>query len=110
MRCAPRSRSKILFTLSLPFISLISLCGGCERHQEATLPECRALFERLVTLELQEMGYRDKALAERWRDTLSQRYQAHIQACVGRPLPPNTLLCAERVRHAEELTHECLQP
>ena len=101
------ARLTLLSALSL---TLSSVCGGCERASEATEAECRALFERLVTLELQEMGYRDEALAERWRVTLSQRYQGHIQTCVGRPLPPDALTCAERVRHAEELTHECLQP
>ena len=89
----------LLLTLSL---------SACQRQEGATLSDCERLFERLVELELREMGYNDPTLAERWRLTLKGRYQEHIKGCVGRPLAPHALRCAQEATLAEQVSHECL--
>ena len=80
---------------------------GCERH-EASRADCEVIFERLIVLELAEMGYRDPALTKRWVTRLRARYRAELDECVGRELPPDALRCIQEAKTAEVVSHDCL--
>jgi hypothetical protein len=91
----------------LVLLTTWSLCG-CSA-EAATLEQCRAIFDRLVTLELEEMGFRDGALVELTRAQLSARHQHEITQCVGRRLPPHAMSCVTAAKNAETVSHECLR-
>jgi hypothetical protein len=90
-------------------VVLISIAlSGCERGAPATQAECALIFDRLVELELQEMGYRDPVLLKLWQGRLAVRHEGLVSSCVGRRLPPGAMECVRRVASAEALSHECL--
>jgi hypothetical protein len=86
-------------------LSLTSACGS----ERATPAQCAAIFDRLVELELQEMGYNDPVLAARRTQELAARHRDELGNCVGRPLPANALICMQSAESAEELSHVCLR-
>lgn len=81
---------------------------GCN-SQRATAEQCRAIFERLVVLELQEMGFADPVLERRRRAVLVGRHSREIQSCVGRRIPPRAMDCVASAASAEVLSHDCLR-
>ncbi len=91
----------------LAAISLAMLFASC--HKRATRNECQTIFDRIVELELGEIGYRDPALAARKRRHLTWRHRATIAECIGRRLPPNALRCIQKAKSTEELSHQCLR-
>lgn len=103
--------------LALPLLSLrglllssalFSSLFGCQ-ERESTRAQCEEIFERLIVLELQEMGYHDPALARRWVTRLRSRYRAELSECVGRSLPDDAMTCIHTAKTAEVLSHECLR-
>ena len=102
------SRSLVMSLMVICAALLTLSLSACQQHERATLSDCERLFERLVELELREMGYHDPTLAERWQLTLKGRYQEHIKGCVDRPLAPHALRCAQEATLAEQVSHECL--
>ena len=82
--------------------------GACDAGEPASAPQCQAIFERLVVLELREMGFDDPALAERMSDALSARFASEVAECVGKPLPPGAMACVAAATSAEQISHECL--
>jgi len=83
----------------------LSACSG----PRATADDCGAIFDRIVELELHEMGYRDPVLAERRRVELRRALAPELQRCVGRRLAPTARACVREARTAEDLTHRCLR-
>ncbi len=82
--------------------------SGCNRRR-ATEDECRAIFDRIVDIELEERGYRDPMLAERRKTELRRQFDDRVRACVGRPIPDDAMGCVARAGTAESLSHECLR-
>lgn len=85
------------------------LLASCGRSKAATDADCAALFQRLVELELQERGFRDPALLERWRTEAQRKFAPALAACRGRRLPASALACAALATTAEEVAHRCLR-
>ena len=94
--------------LTLLMVLTTGLLAGC-RNEGASMDQCRAIFDRLVTVELEEMGFRDPALAELTRGELSARHHIEIAKCVGRRLPPHAMSCVMAANNAETVSHECLR-
>jgi len=83
--------------------------GACHDETSGATPEqCRAIFDRLVEVELAEMGYQDPVLAERRQAELARRYRSEIEECVGKAIPPGAMECIASAETAEALSHECL--
>jgi hypothetical protein len=80
--------------------------AGC--HERATPEACRAILDRIVELELHEMGYSDPVLAARKRAELEKKLAPELERCHGLRLPADALQCVRRATSAEELTHRCL--
>ena len=89
----------------LAALTLVSL-GGC--REPATRADCERVFERILALELSELGYRDKALLARRRRELRRRFGDVIRRCVGRRKKRDLARCVARARSAEQLVHDCL--
>ena len=87
-------------------LAFSSLCG-C-RGEPATREECRVIFDRVVDLELGEMGYRDPVLAARKKEELARRLERDLEQCVGRRMPARALECVKVAKSAEEVSHRCL--
>lgn len=88
----------------------LALATACACDQSQASPEqCRAIFERLIVIELEEMGFHDAALAEHKQAELSARYGDELAACVGRPLPAGAMECVASAKTAEVLSHDCLR-
>lgn len=87
---------------------LLGLAPGCDARR-ATAEDCRAIFDRIVAIELRELGYRDPVLEKRKRAELSTRFRSDVFKCVGRRLPDGALPCVARAKSTEELSHECLR-
>ncbi len=92
----------------LPMVLTTWLLSGCS-NEGASMEQCRAIFDRLVSVELEEMGFRDPTLAGLTRSELSARYQTEIAECVGRRLPPHAMSCVMAANNAETVSHECLR-
>ncbi len=84
------------------------LMTGCDRSY-ATKEDCRAIFDRIVELELQEMGYADPELLRRRQEELKARHQGELDSCVGKIIGKHTLSCVTQARSTEELSHECMK-
>jgi hypothetical protein len=82
--------------------------AGCPTRQ-AGLEDCQRIFDRLVKVELDELGYRDPALAQRRREELGRLMADDIARCVGGQMRPDALACVDRARRAEEIVHLCLE-
>lgn len=91
-------------------VVLVCLLGqGCDRRQRATEADCLAIVERIVDLELKEMGFRDPTLAEAKKKLVQQRLSPEIADCVGRRLARKSLACVDTSSTVEELSHDCLR-
>ena len=83
---------------------------ACQGDATGATPEqCRAIFDRLVEVELAEMGYQDPVLTERRQAELARRYRSEIEECVGKAIPPGATECISSAETAEALSHECLR-
>jgi hypothetical protein len=96
--------------LRLALVSMVGATGvlACD-HQPAQREDCQVIFERIVEIELREMGLRDPELTKRKQADLARRYADVIGECEGRALPPGALDCLRRARSTEELSHVCLK-
>lgn len=89
-------------------IVLMACAAGCDGRRSSAA-DCQAIFDRIVHIELREMGFRDAAL-ERLRTTeLGAKYRGDIAACVGHRLSGEALRCARSARSTEVLSHFCLR-
>lgn len=94
----------------LRWVSLVLLLCVCACHGErASASDCETIFNRLVLLELQEMGFRDPALVALRQQELRERHREQLQACTGRRIPVGALACVADAETAEGVSHECLR-
>ena len=98
---------KRTITLVPLFLLLASLtaCGG----RRATHEDCRQILDRLVDLELQERGFRDPALAARWRSQAAAAHAVDLAACEGQRIPRTALACVQAAANSEEVSHRCFR-
>ncbi len=89
-------------------VGLALALAGCQ-HAHASREDCEAIFERIVALELEEMGFRDAVLVERRRAALEAEHRASIDECIGRPMPEGALACVRSAPNVEALLHDCLE-
>jgi len=94
--------------LTLPMVLTTLSLSGCS-NEGASVEQCRAIFDRLVTVELEEMGFRDPRLSALTRASLSARYRTEIAQCVGRRLPPHAMSCVLAANNSETVSRECLR-
>ena len=94
-------------TCCVLFFIALTVCG-CNPERAST-EQCQAIFNRLVELELEEMGFRDKVLTKRRQAEFSMRYKDNLDACVGRVIPSGALQCIKSAKTTEDLSHECLR-
>jgi len=89
----------------LLFFAAPTACGG----RRATREDCRLILDRLVDLELQERGFRDPALAARWRAQAEASHSADLAACEGQRIPRTALACVQSATNSEEISHQCFR-
>ena len=88
--------------------ALLTCTPSCTRER-ATEQQCHAIFERIVDIELEEMGFRDPALAARHKAELQARYARTLRGCVGHPISVRAMTCVASAKTTEELSHKCLR-
>ena len=104
----PRSRATRLMALcACTYLALVQGVG-C-RSRRASPEDCDRIFDRMVDVELKELGYRDPALSELKRNQLKQRFAAEIGKCVGGKLSSKGLSCIETAQTTEQISHLCLR-
>ena len=81
--------------------------AGCTR-EGATEQQCHAIFDRIVEIELEEMGFRDAALASRRKQELRAQHHGAVRGCIGRPISADAIACVATAKTTEELSHKCL--
>ena len=93
-----------------PVAALATLLAssGCLRHA-ARADDCAAVLDRLVDLELNESGYRDPVLRDRWRRELARRFSPDLARCRGLAVRDDLAACLTRARTSEDVTHRCLE-
>jgi hypothetical protein len=84
-----------------PLVAAAIACS-CSRHR-ATDGECHAIFERMVELQLAELGYHDPVLAESKKAELERTLAPEIAACSGRRLDDAALACVRDARSSEDV-------
>jgi hypothetical protein len=89
---------------------VLALLGiaGCGNGR-ATPQACDEIFDRIVELELRELGFRDPALLTRKRAQLRRVLAPEIERCHGRPLPEDALRCLRGATSTEQVSHGCLR-
>jgi hypothetical protein len=95
--------------LSLFLVVAVLATGPACRQRGATAEECHEIFGRLVTLEMEELGFRDPIAVHRTKERLRRDMAVSIAACEGSPLKASALTCVRQARRAEEITHVCLE-
>ena len=93
-----------------PVVTMIALVVvSCNMGKPAaTAQDCRAILNRIVEIELAELGYRDPVLRAKKQSELAARYERELAACVGRPLATDALQCVEAATSTEQIAHDCL--
>ena len=94
-------------THRLLIVAMLTWLGGCEQSS-ASEAECQAIFDRIVEIEIGEMGFADPALTTHTQNALRSQFRDVIAQCVGRPLPPGAMTCIAKANSAEYLSHRCL--
>jgi len=67
------------------------------------------IVDRVITIELGELGYRDPVFARRKTAELRERLKSRLDGCVGRPLPDDARTCIPNALTTEALSHDCLR-
>ena len=88
---------------------LLLLALSCRAGRPATRDECATILARIIELELQEQGYRDRELLRRRTLELQTRYAAALDQCEGRALPTGAMACIRSASSAEAISHQCLR-
>lgn len=99
------TRAMTSMGLALVAALVVAACAS----ERATPADCTVIFDRIVALELAEMGYRDPALAERKRAELARRLAPELARCEGRRIGEGARACVAAATSAEELVHRCLR-
>jgi hypothetical protein len=92
----------------VPLLLLLAALTACDGRR-ATHEDCRQILDRLVDLELEERGFRDPALAARWRFQAEAAHTADLAACEGQRIPRTALACVQAAANSEEVSHRCLR-
>jgi hypothetical protein len=87
---------------------LVAALAGCHRHP-ATPAECRTILDRIVELELRELGFRDPALQQRKIAAAEQLFAPDLVRCSGVRVRDSALSCVRIATSVEELSHRCLR-
>ena len=82
--------------------------SGC-RGETARPEDCSRILDRLVEVELHELGFRDAVLAARKRVEIHRLLDVEIDRCVGGRMRRDALACVEKAMTAEEIIHGCLE-
>lgn len=91
-------------------VGLLLACavGGCRRHP-ASAEDCVAILDRIVELELHELGFRDPVLARRKSEQARRLLAADLGRCRGVRIRDRALECVRTARSVEEISHRCLR-
>ncbi|MBL90692.1 MAG: hypothetical protein CMH56_02630 [Myxococcales bacterium] len=91
------------------FMLFVMVSASSCQSERATPEQCRIIFNRLLALELAEMGFNDPALEERRQVDFAYRYRKQIVSCAGRKIPPGALKCVRSAKSSESVSHDCLR-
>jgi hypothetical protein len=87
---------------------LVMALSGCHRHV-ATSEDCRFILDRIVELELHELGFRDPALAVRKVAMAERLFAADLLTCTGVRIKETAIDCVRQATSVEEISHRCLR-
>jgi hypothetical protein len=98
-----RSRARVLLVAAAALFALPA-CG----RTAATPADCAAILDRIVGLELSELGFRDPVLAARKGAELRLTLGPELRRCDGVRLREGAMDCVRRASTTEEISHTCL--
>lgn len=87
---------------------VIVTSAGCSGRR-ATRADCQLIVDRVITIELGELGYRDPVFARKKTAELRERLKSRLEGCIGRALPEHALTCIPNAQSTEALSHDCLR-
>ena len=87
---------------------LLFACSGCHR-QRASSADCAEILDRVVALELGELGFRDPALVDRKTREVRTTFAGELNRCEGGGMKPGAMDCVRAARTTEEISHRCLR-
>jgi hypothetical protein len=85
--------------------ALFAACVQSCTRERATMPRD---LRSIVEIELEEMGFRDQALATRHKAELQARYERTLRGCIGHAIAASAMACVATAKTTEELSHKCL--
>ncbi len=90
-------------------VALFMLTLSACQQRTATRADCQLILDRIITIELGELGYRDPLFARRKQSELRERLKSRLDNCIGRPIPAHATTCIPNATTTEALSHECLR-
>lgn len=94
--------------LALILVASLPMLAACH-ERAATRAECQLILDRIITIELGELGYRDPIFARRKQSELRERLKSRVDDCIGRPIPTHAITCIPNATTTEHLSHDCLR-
>jgi len=91
----------------LRFFLVTLLVTGCS-GQRATHEECAEILDRLVALDMVELGFRDVELTAIKQRELRAKFSAALNDCTHMKIKPGAMECVRRVRTPKEIVERCL--
>jgi hypothetical protein len=88
---------------------LLALLSPACNKSRATEADCRVILDRIVEIELHELGYRDALLQSLKQNQLAKLLQDDLDQCVGRVLQPGSMACVKSATETEALSHSCFR-
>lgn len=86
----------------------LACTSGCTQRA-ATRADCQLIVDRIIAIELGELGYHDPVFAQRKQAELRERLKSRLDGCIGRPIPAHALTCITQADSTETLSHDCLR-
>ena len=89
-------------------LAALALLSGCHRHR-ASPQDCKAALDRLIDVELVELGYRDPILRTRWHRELERRFALDLERCRSGRVRDDLRLCLQGQHSSQAIVQQCLE-
>ena len=89
-------------------MSAVLMMSACDQER-ATPTVCRGIVDRIVELELKELGFVDTVLLEQKKTQMRRVFANELKQCEGRRIGREARTCIMQATSAEQISHGCFE-